>query len=43
MSILPKEVLRDMIKDGNLQTAGDLHSYIKNMFKYILQQMLETE
>jgi len=26
MSTLPKEVLREMINDGNLKTAGDLHS-----------------
>ncbi|GFN35882.1 hypothetical protein TXYLGN1_16690 [Tepidimicrobium xylanilyticum] len=41
MSILPKEALRDMIKDGNLKTATDLHSYLKDMFKDILQEMLE--
>ncbi len=25
MSTLPKEVLREMITQGNLKTAGDLH------------------
>lgn len=43
MSTLPKEVLRGMIKDGNLQTAGDLHSYLKDIFKGTLQEMLEAE
>jgi len=43
MSTFPKEVLRDMIKDGNLKTAGDLHSYLKDIFKDILQEMLEAE
>ena len=43
MSILPKEVLRGMIKDGNLPTAGDLHSYLKDIFKDTLQEMLEAE
>ncbi|MBU5439112.1 IS256 family transposase [Tissierella sp. MSJ-40] len=43
MSTLPKEVLRNMINDGNLKTAGDLHSYLKDMFKDALQEMLETE
>lgn len=33
MSTLPKEVLREMINNGNLKTAGDLHSYLKDMFK----------
>lgn len=43
MSTLPKEVLRKMIDDGNLKTAGDLHSYLKDMFKDALQEMLEAE
>lgn len=43
MSTLPKEVLRNMINDGNLKTAGDLHSYLKDMFKDALQEMLEAE
>jgi hypothetical protein len=30
MSTLPKEVLREMIKDGNLHTARDLHSYLRS-------------
>ena len=29
MSTLPKEILREMINDGNLKTANDLHSYLK--------------
>lgn len=33
MSTIPKEVLREMINDGNLKTAGDLHSYLKDVFK----------
>ena len=32
-----------MVKGGNLITAGDLHSYLKDMFKDILQEMLEAE
>jgi len=43
MSTMPKEVLRDMITGGNLKTAGDLQSYLKNMFKDALQEMLEAE
>ncbi len=43
MSTLPKEVLRNMINEGNLKTAGDLHSYLKDMFKDALQEMLEAE
>lgn len=43
MSTARKEVLRNMISDGNLKTAGDLHSYLKDMFKNALQEMLEVE
>ena len=43
MSTLPKEVLRDMIKEGNLKTSDDLHSFLKDMFKDVLQEMLEAE
>ena len=43
MSTIPKEVLREMINDGNLETAGDLHSYLKEVFKDALQEMLEAE
>lgn len=43
MSTMPKEVLREMITGGNLKTAGDLHSYLKYMFKDALQEMLEAE
>lgn len=43
MSTLPKEVLRNMINEGNLKTSKDLHSYLKNMFKDALQEILEAE
>ncbi len=43
MSTLRKELLREMITDGNLKTAGDLQSYLKDLFKDTLQEMLEAE
>lgn len=43
MSGLPKTVLREMITGGNFKTADDLHSYLKDMFKYTLQEMFEAE
>ncbi|MCT4564034.1 MAG: IS256 family transposase [Maledivibacter sp.] len=43
MSTVPKKVLREMISGGNLKTAGDLHSYLKDLFKDTLQEMLEAE
>ncbi len=32
-----------MIDDGNLKTAEGFHSYLKDMFKDVLQEMLEAE
>ena len=43
MSILPKEILREMIVEGDLKTVNDLHTYLKEMFKDTLQEMLEAE
>ncbi len=43
MSTVPKEVLREMITEGDLKTSGDLHSYLKDLFKDTLQEMLEAE
>ena len=43
MATLPKEVLRNMIVDGDLKTVNDLHTYLKEMFKDALQEMLEAE
>ncbi|SHH74854.1 Transposase (or an inactivated derivative) [Caloranaerobacter azorensis DSM 13643] len=43
MSTLKKETLREMIREGNLTTAQDLHSFLKDLFKDALQEMLEAE
>lgn len=43
MQALPKEVLREMIVDGDLKTVNDLHTYLKEIFKDALQEMLEAE
>ena len=43
MATVPKEVLRDMIEEGDLKTVNDLHTYLKEMFKDALQEMLEAE
>lgn len=43
MSTVPKEILQEMITGGNLRTAGDLYSYLKDMFKDALKEMLEAE
>lgn len=38
-----KEILRNMITGGNLKTADDLHLYLRDMFKDVLQEILEAE
>jgi len=43
MSVIPKDVLRKVITEGNLQTAGDVQSFFKDLFKDVLQEMLEAE
>ncbi len=43
MSSLPREVLREMISVANLKTAWDILSYLKDIFKDALQEMLEVE
>ncbi len=37
MSTLPKEILRQMIKENVLKTVGDIHSFLKDLFKDSLQ------
>lgn len=43
MSTLPKEVLRQMIKENDLKSVGDIHSFLKDLFKDSIQEMLEAE
>ncbi len=43
MSTLPKEVLRQMIKGNDLKSVGDIHSFLKDLFKDSIQEMLEAE
>lgn len=40
---LPKEVLRQMIAESAAQTPGGIQSYLKDIFKDMIQEMLELE
>ena len=40
METLPKEFLREMSVDRNLKTGKDLHLYLKEKFKDVLQSLL---
>jgi len=41
--VVPKEVLREFIKENNLQTAEDVQNALKDVFSDTLQEMLEAE
>lgn len=43
MSAVSKGFFRQIIKEGNLKTADDLRSFLRNLFKDALQEMLEAE
>lgn len=43
MSILTKEQIRDLISSSNITTVDDITTTLKDMFKDVLQEMLEAE
>ncbi len=43
MGLLTKEQIRELIKEKNLVTAGDVQNMLKEMFSDTLQEMLEAE
>lgn len=43
MSVLRKDLVREIIKDGNFQNAGEILTYLKDAFKDVMQEMLEAE
>lgn len=43
MSILTKEQIRDLIAISNITTVDDITATLKDMFKDVLQEMLEAE
>lgn len=43
MSTLRKELVKQIIVDGNLSNPKDIGDYLKNMFKDVIQEMLEQE
>ena len=40
---LPKEVLREMVAQSAAKTPGGVQSYLKEIFKDMIQEMLELE
>ncbi len=43
MSVLPKELVRDFIKNQNFTSSDDILELLKDMFKDVLQEALEVE
>ena len=43
MSVLPKDVVREIIKGNNFQNPGEVLAFLKDAFKDVLQEMLEAE
>jgi transposase-like protein len=43
MSMIPKEVIRELIKESNFKSTTDVMDAIKDMFKDVLQEVMESE
>ena len=43
MATVPKELLRQFIKENNLKSAGDVQSAIRDLFASTMQEVLEVE
>lgn len=43
MSILPKEVVRKLVREGNFKDSNDILSSLKEMMKDVLQEAMEAE
>lgn len=43
MYAIPKSVIKEIIKENQFQNVGDVYSYLKDLFKDTIQEMLEAE
>jgi hypothetical protein len=43
MGLLPKEQFRQLIKENDIKDVNGIYDTLKDMFKYVLQEMLEAE
>lgn len=43
MSLLSKKAIRELIQENNITSVKDIQDTLKNMFKDVLQEMLEAE
>lgn len=43
MSIVPKEAIRELIKQHNFSSTTEIMKEIKDMFRDVLQEVMEAE
>ena len=43
MGAIPKNILREIIKENDFKNPGEIYAYFKDAFKDLLQEMLEAE
>lgn len=43
MALLPKEIIREMVRKGNLNTVNDIQVALKDLMKEFIQESLEVE
>ena len=43
MSLIPKEIMREYLKQGNFTTAREIHDSLKDLMKEFIQEALEIE
>ncbi len=43
MSGLPKELVRDFVREGNFKSIKDIENALKDIFKDTIQEALEAE
>lgn len=43
MKTARSELMKQIVQDSNLTTAGDIQTFLRDLFKDALQEMLEAE
>ena len=43
MSLLPKELIREIVKKGNFNSAADIQEALKDLMKEFIQESFEAE
>ena len=43
MSLLPKELIKEIVRKGNFNSAADIQEALKDLMKEFIQESLEAE